>query len=166
MRKRILFLVVFLLLAPKGSLFSNNPSNSQIINVTISAQNAFVLVGPTPDFQLSSSDIRPGKMSEITDDSTGFSIVIADDTVKKVVAQLDAEMPKGMELYVYFAPPPSGKSTGLQKLSTVDSDILRNLTKDSTIYTPNVITYQFYFGREALDVESFSRKIVYTLMDQ
>ena len=149
-----------------SKLFSNNPSDTQVINVTIVKQNGFVITGPNPDFEINSLDLKPGKLTEITNDHTGFTVAIEDDSVKKIVGQLDGPMPGGTELYVYFSPLPSSKSTGFQKLSTAENDLVRNLTKDSTTYTPSTITYRFYFGRKAMDARSFSRKIIYTLMDQ
>lgn len=138
----------------------------QTITVTVMPATNFVIVGEDPDFEITTQPLS-GNSQRTFQLYTGisYSYSCCDKCTKKIIAQLDYNMPAGLILRVYMAPPEKGETTGFQDLSVIEKDLVINIKGDSEEKNATLI-YELEYPENLGVLPSFSINVIYTFMDQ
>ena len=135
-------------------------SATQTVTFSVSAISVMSVSGNPAAMNITTA--TPGSApTPVTDASTTYAIT-TNETSKKIVAAIDANMPSGLTLQVALQAPAGATSAGTVSLSTVAADVVNN------VGTVNVsgrsITYTLSATTAAGTVGSQSRTVTLTIV--
>lgn len=157
---------LFLLLLGIAPFFVFGSTTFQTIYVKILPATSIVITGEDPNFEVITEPLLPGE-TRITQFRTGisYSLVCSDGCTKKIIAQLDNEMPEGTKIRVYMAPPSGATTTGFQTLGPVEKDMVLHIDGNAIVKNSAII-YEIEVNSKVTSIPAFSRNVVYTLIDE
>ena len=164
MRKKTLLHLLWIVMVSLG--ISTASTTFQTITVKVLPSTSIVITGQDPEFEVVTEPLVPGDR-RVTQFKTGisYSIVCADGCTKKIIAQLDNEMPQGTYFKVYMSPPPGATTTGFQTLSTIERDLVLNVSGTTVVKNASII-YEVDVDSSVMSLAPFTRKVIYTFIDE
>ncbi|MES2198645.1 MAG: hypothetical protein V4489_00550 [Chlamydiota bacterium] len=147
---------VFYLILLGSSLFADCEMQHVVI-FSVDPTNHFgEIMGASPVFSFQRGNFGSVNWSNTYSISTN-------EVNKKVVAFLDADMPRGTSLQVNLTPPDGARTLGTQTLSSTPVDLVIEVSKVGASGLPMV--YTFTVEAEAGVISSATRVVMYTLVD-
>lgn len=147
-------------------VFSSNVA-TQTVTISISPVTHLVLVGNDPVFNMTPNPITDAQGTtsvSVVHADVSYSFVCTKGCHKKIIGQLDMEMPEGVQLRVYLAAPSGATSSGFQILGVTESDLVTNISSTTTSGNAD-ITYELSVDFSKVNPGAISRDIIYTFMD-
>ena len=138
---------------------------TQTITIAIAPVTRFALIGNDPVFHMTPTAITNGSLSVTTvHTNISYSFICTKGCEKKIIAQLDMEMPQGVQLRVYLAAPSGATSTGFQILGVTEADLVTNISSTANSGNADII-YELTVDFAKASNDTISRDIIYTFMD-
>ena len=153
--KKIQTKVICLIMAT-ASLCANHEMQHVVI-FSVDPMNHFgQIMGPSPVFSFKAGSASSSSWSNTYSISTN-------EVNKKVIAFLDADMPRGTSLQVSLTAPAGARTLGTQTLSSTPVDLVIEVSEVGASGLPMV--YTFSAQANAGVVPSTTRVVMYTLVD-
>lgn len=159
MKKWWFFLLILIV---STRIFSSSLA-TQTVTISIIHITRLALIGDDPIFEIKPDPTSSTFVTQVHS-KVSYSFVCTQGCQKKIIAQLDMEMPQGMQLKVYLAAPSGAVSTGFQVLGVIESDLVTNIPSSSNAGNADII-YELSVDLSKTPHGVISRDIIYTFMD-
>lgn len=122
----VILVVAALFLAAGTQVVRAGETASQTVTIQVTAINE-IAVSPGP-VEFTVSGVTAGSSSVEQSDSSSTYAITTNGTGKKITAQIDSDLPSGVELQIQLAPPSGAVSAGAVTLSGVASDVVTGIS--------------------------------------